>query len=482
MLPQRCLALVLAAVAASADAADRWVAPGGDDATGTGAAGSPFRQIRRALQGIAPGDTVHVADGTYLGFDVTVSGTAGARIVVQGTGSNAVITATTDRADNRDTIHLVAVSYVTIANLRSFNAPRSGLRVEAGNHVHVRGCTFGDNQRWGIFTGFSNDLVIEENECYGSVIEHGIYVSNSGDRPTVRGNRLHHNHANGLHVNGDRFTTSPPLPSEGIITGALIERNVIWENGAGGGSGINCDGVQDSVIRGNLVYAARSAGITLYRIDGGGASTGNRVIANTVEVGAGGRWCLQLHNGADHTVVFDNILISRHASRGSISLEGGTNGATIASDHNILDATAATDGSTFANLATWQAQGHDANSFVAARGDLFVDPDAGDYRLKAASPALDQGISSFGGATAPTADLSDPAVARPSGAAYDIGAYEGLASGSTPSGTTGGSSGTGTGGGTAGGSSGGGGGSCGLGGGGAIAVAGLVLLFARRRC
>ncbi len=224
MPPRLRLALCLALVAASADAADRWVAASGDDTTGTGASGSPYRQIRRALQGIAPGDTVHVGDGSYLGFDVTVSGTAGARIVIQGTGANAVVLATSDRADNRDTIHLVEVSYVTIANLRSFNAPRSGLRVEAGNHVHVRGCTFGDNQRWGLFTGFSNDLVIEGNECYGSIIEHGIYVSNSGNRPTVRGNRLHHNHANGLPsmATGSRRVrpiqakaTSPALSSNG---------------------------------------------------------------------------------------------------------------------------------------------------------------------------------------------------------------------------------------------------------------------------
>ena len=35
------------------------------------------------------------------------------------------------------------------------------------------------------------------------VLEHGIYVSNSGDRPVIRGNHLHDNHANGIHMNGD---------------------------------------------------------------------------------------------------------------------------------------------------------------------------------------------------------------------------------------------------------------------------------------
>ena len=35
------------------------------------------------------------------------------------------------------------------------------------------------------------------------IAEHGIYVSNSGDRPIIRGNLVHDNHANGIHMNGD---------------------------------------------------------------------------------------------------------------------------------------------------------------------------------------------------------------------------------------------------------------------------------------
>ena len=35
---------------------------------------------------------------------------------------------------------------------------------------------------------------------------------------------------------------------DGMISGALVERNVIYGNGVGGGSGINMDGVTDSVV------------------------------------------------------------------------------------------------------------------------------------------------------------------------------------------------------------------------------------------
>ena len=45
--------------------------------------------------------------------------------------------------------------------------------------------------------------MIENNETSGSAIEHGIYVSNSGDRPIIRNNLSWGNDRNGIHVNGD---------------------------------------------------------------------------------------------------------------------------------------------------------------------------------------------------------------------------------------------------------------------------------------
>ena len=69
--------------------------------------------------------------------------------------------------------------------------------------------------------------------------EHGIYVGNSGDRPIVRGNIAWGNQVCGIHMNGD-----VSQGGDGIISGALVENNVIFDNGRKGGSGINCDGVR----------------------------------------------------------------------------------------------------------------------------------------------------------------------------------------------------------------------------------------------
>ena len=52
---------------------------------------------------------------------------------------------------------------------------------------------------------------------------------------------------------------------DGIISFALIENNVIYENGASTAAPrINVDGVDDSVIRNNLLYNNHAFGISLF--------------------------------------------------------------------------------------------------------------------------------------------------------------------------------------------------------------------------
>jgi parallel beta-helix repeat protein len=101
---------------------------------------------------------------------------------------------------------------------------------------------------------------VENNTASRSVSQHGIYVSNSCDRPTVRGNVCWGNYMCGIHMNGDATSSG-----DGLIQYALVENNIVYDNGIGGGSGINCDGVQDSVFRNNLLYNNHASGISLYK-------------------------------------------------------------------------------------------------------------------------------------------------------------------------------------------------------------------------
>ena len=186
---------------------------------------------------------------------------------------------------------------------------RAGIRVAVSQFVTVENCHTGNNGRWGIFSGFADDLTVEGNEAHHSQAEHGIYVSNSGDRPVIRRNVVHDNHANGIHMNGDLSQGG-----DGLISGALVEQNVIYGNGAGGGSGINMDGVTDSVVRNNLLYDNHASGVSLYRIDGATGSKRNVVVNNTIVNAADARWCVNVNGGSTDNTVLNNILSSTGAS------------------------------------------------------------------------------------------------------------------------------------------------------------------------
>ena len=187
--------VLLAAVAApaarsgrEASAATRtlYVDPSGSDSTGAGTVAKPWKTIGRAVQNVTAGDLVLIGAGTYA-ESVTIEekhGTAAAPIELRANGSVVIDGA----ASNRDAVFVTYSSYVVIDGWTVRDAPRAGMRIDASHHVTVRNGTFADNGRWGIFTDFSDDLLIENNHAYGSKLEHGIYQSNSGDRPTIRGN------------------------------------------------------------------------------------------------------------------------------------------------------------------------------------------------------------------------------------------------------------------------------------------------------
>ncbi len=365
-----------------------------------------------------------VADGQYLGFDVdSLNGDVQNPITIQAQGSNAVVNITTDREDNRDTIFVTFSSYVVIDGLRSTNANRAAMRIDQSPNITARNCVFGNNLTWGIFTDFSDDLLLEGNECFGSVQQHGIYVSNTCTRPVVRGNRLHDNHDNGLHMNGD-----VSQGGVGLITDALVENNIIYNNGLnnGGGSGINCDGVQNSVFRNNLIYAAHGAGITLYQTDASAPSINATVINNTIDVASDGKWAIQIHSGSSGAVVFNNIFLTHHSFHGSIHLTVPADRQGLVCDYNILttnsNVTTLDNDNSDLTFAQWQALGFDTHSAQATQDACFLNWPNADYHLKAGSPAVNAGAASLGGKTPPATDIEG--TARPLDNSFDLGAYE----------------------------------------------------------
>src|SRR5262249_20245202 len=59
-------AIAVALLAPAAQATDHWVANGGADG-GPGTLGSPWQTVQHAVESVAPGDTIFVRAGTYVG-------------------------------------------------------------------------------------------------------------------------------------------------------------------------------------------------------------------------------------------------------------------------------------------------------------------------------------------------------------------------------------------------------------------------------
>lgn len=360
-----------------------------------------------------------VADGNYKGFDaVSIGSESAAPTVIKAMGSNAVITPTNDRgSNNKYNIQCWLCTNFVIDGLRTFHATTAGLRIIECTNVTIRNGVFGDNQDWGIVTSHSDDLVLEYNECYGSITQHGIYVANSGDRPIVRGNRLHDNAGSGLRSNGD-----VAQGGDGIISGALYENNITYNNGVLGGAAMNLDGLQDGTIRNNLIYNNHSTGIALFRGGGAAGPKGMRVLNNTIILPADGRYNLRITDVIGPLTVRNNILYNANTAKGPFSWNTSGDAAFTDSDFNAFGGGryVSTDGeATRLSLDSWIASGYETHSIPSATlPALLADAAASDYQLAANSPAIDRGVTLI--------DVPDDVLGRlrPQGPSTDIGAYE----------------------------------------------------------
>ncbi|MBX3028243.1 right-handed parallel beta-helix repeat-containing protein [bacterium] len=430
-VPLRALSVFLCLLTAgAARAATYYVATTGNDAN-PGSQAAPWRTLQKAGNVAAAGDTVHVLPGTYAGFRPLRSGSAQApiRFLAQ---AGVVVNTPGSGNSNGDDIWIRNVDHIVIDGFECTAAPRAGIAVQGepdanATGVVIRNCHCHHNGRWGIFTGFARDLLLEDNETSYSAIEHGIYVSNSGDRPTVRRNHAHHNNASGIQLNADpaQMGSNPADPQgDGIIENALIEANLIHDNGAAGGAAINLASVRGALIRNNLLYGNRATGIAGWD-DGEGSNRygcrDNVIVGNTIVQPSGSRFAIGLLNGSTGNSIRDNILLHL-GTRGSVSADPSSQ-VGLVSDYNVVVDRFSND-DVFYTLAQWRGFGFDAHSFIASAAALFVDAANDDYHLSATSPARDAGIAH------PDLPLDRDGVARPQGAAVDIGAYERVVAGS----------------------------------------------------
>ncbi|HKV38703.1 MAG TPA: right-handed parallel beta-helix repeat-containing protein, partial [Blastocatellia bacterium] len=285
------MACAMAAVEASA--ATFHVSTSGADSN-PGTVAEPWASLQHAVDTIQPGDTILIESGTYPGCRIGNSGLATAVCTLKASsGAQVLVNAPGPGNKHASNIEIenfdATVQYWVIDGLESAGSPKYGIDIRGTDHITVRNCFVHGSAATGIFMAFCDHPLIESNESSLNA-EHGIYDSNSGDFPVIRGNKIHDNRNAGIHINGDQNFT----PGDGIISFALVEQNIIYENGIGGASGINCDGVSDSIIRNNLLYNNHASGISLYATDGAEGSSRDKVYNNTIVMASGARWCVNI--------------------------------------------------------------------------------------------------------------------------------------------------------------------------------------------
>src|SRR5262245_45177652 len=136
-----------------------YVDPAGDDSA-TGAIATPWRTLQKAANTVRAGDLVIVRAGHYAGLYLTTSGTATDPITFHGEPGAIV---DTQNPTTQDGINLEGASYVIVEGFTVTGVQRTGMRSVVNHHVIIRGNTGDLNGRWGILTGFSDDILIENN-------------------------------------------------------------------------------------------------------------------------------------------------------------------------------------------------------------------------------------------------------------------------------------------------------------------------------
>lgn len=383
--------------------------------TGLSLRGNAFLTIQHAANLVIAGDTVFVENGTYKGLDLrNVNGTAVNPIVFKGIGNNVLINQSGPLRD--DGINIENADYIIIDGftINNMKGSGNGIRMVLSDNCIIRNCSCDNNARRGIFTGFTDDIIIEYNICTNSVGEHGIYVSNSSDRPIIRFNECYGNNKIGIHLNGDLSAGG-----DGIISDALIYDNIIHNNNLS--AGINMDGLQNPVVYNNLIYNNHKAqGIALFQQDGAIVTNGAKIYNNIIIVPSDGRWGILVKDGANNnTEIYNNIIINQHSFRGSIIAEDVSQ---FTSNNNILnDKMSYTDEGNVISLAAWQALELDTNSLLANPiNSIFVSPTLNDFNSAKGSQAIDTGSNRISKIV--TDDINENTI--PMGIDYDTGSFE----------------------------------------------------------
>ena len=192
----------------------------------------PWATLQHAADVVSADDEVIVRAGTYTGFQLGTSGTSSAPIRFHAASTGVVINTGGPTGDG---IRLQNVSYVTVEGFQIQNVTERGIAQRGAtpeNPVHglvIRGNTISATGGEGLYLSEVADSLIENNTIVNAG-DHGIYLANAGsDGTIIRGNNISGSQTAGIHFNGDLS-----IGGDGIISGLIVENNVLHHNGQNG--------------------------------------------------------------------------------------------------------------------------------------------------------------------------------------------------------------------------------------------------------
>ncbi len=404
----------------------------------SGALESPWRTIQHGVNQLGAGDTLVVRPGTYFeSVNVSVAGTDEAPIEIS-CESGAVLSSPDPAAslsafNLAESAHNVSLSGceardgyheaifvrpgATKITIRScdLHGNRAGIWISGASDIEVDACTIHGNSSSGVrVAGDSTEITIRDTTSYEnddgqgcSGDADGFTVEQSASRVHFIGCTASANSEDGFDIQGDEVSVSSTRSTSNGCAGVKLARSATIVNSviAGNITGVIAtaasEGAQEISLL-NTIVADNTGTQILFRNPTpptGEGSSYSATLRNVVAAGPGK--ALEVEAGILLTENH-NIFFRPNTTEGLIVVHGPSDGPLRYSGQQI-------------NSGEWSAASSQGLNTWA------IDPgfaNSGDYQSSALSPAIDSGTN--------PGDLGEDIQgnSRPSGGAFDRGAYE----------------------------------------------------------